>query len=66
MSLFKSEFDRDLDEVFELESLRPVAAASIGQVYKASLKSNGAKVAIKIQRPNCEAAIAVDLFVVMN
>jgi aarF domain-containing kinase len=32
-------------------------------VYKASLRSNGAKVAIKIQRPNCEEAIAVDLFV---
>ena len=30
---------------------QPVAAASLGQVYKARLKSNGKEVAIKVQRP---------------
>lgn len=60
---FNDELGRDLRDVIELESDKPVAAASIGQVYKGKLLSNGAKVAIKIQRPKCEEAIAVDLYV---
>jgi aarF domain-containing kinase len=32
-------------------------------VYKARLRSNGDYVAIKIQRPQCEESVAVDLFV---
>lgn len=47
----------------EVELQQPIAAASIGQVYKGRLRSNNAKVAIKIQRPKCEESIAVDLFV---
>lgn len=40
-----------------------MAAASIGQVYKAVLKENGDTVALKIQRPGCEEIIALDLYV---
>ncbi len=50
-------------DVFELEEDEPIAAASIGQVYKGRLKANGDLVAIKIQRPNCEEIIALDLYV---
>jgi ABC1 atypical kinase-like domain len=50
-------------DVFELLQEEPVAAASIGQVYKARLLSNGDVVALKIQRPNCEEIIALDLYV---
>ena len=50
-------------DVFDLEESEPVAAASIGQVYKGRLKANGDLVAIKIQRPNCEEIIALDLYV---
>jgi predicted unusual protein kinase regulating ubiquinone biosynthesis (AarF/ABC1/UbiB family) len=50
-------------DVFELLQEEPVAAASIGQVYKAKLLSNGDVVALKIQRPNCEEIIALDLYV---
>ena len=39
-----------------------VAAASIGQVYKARLR-NGKVVALKVQRPDCERVVALDLFV---
>ena len=39
------------------------AAASIGQVYKGRLRSNGQTVAIKIQRPNTEEIVALDLYV---
>lgn len=41
----------------------PIAAASIGQVYKARLVENGDTVALKIQRPGCEEIIALDLYV---
>lgn len=50
-------------DVFELVQDEPVAAASIGQVYKARLKANGDLVALKIQRPNCEDIIALDLYI---
>jgi aarF domain-containing kinase len=61
--LFKSEFGQDIDDVFDDLDPVPIAAASIGQVYRARLKTNGAEVAIKIQRPNCQAAIAIDLYI---
>ncbi|CAB9527539.1 protein kinase UbiB [Seminavis robusta] len=51
------------DDVFELVEEEPVAAASIGQVYKARLLSNGDTVALKIQRPKCEEIIALDLYI---
>lgn len=47
------------DELFELEFEEPVAAASIGQVYRARLV-NGETVALKIQRPGCEDIVALD------
>jgi len=50
------------EDLFELEFEEPVAAASIGQVYKATLL-NGDTVAIKIQRPGCEEIIALDLYI---
>ena len=54
----------NFSDVFDLEGNdEPIAAASIGQVYKARLKANGDLVAIKIQRPNCEEIIALDLYV---
>lgn len=62
-ALFENELGMKFDDVFILESRNPVAAASIGQVYKGRLRKNGAQVAIKIQRPNCEDAIAIDLYI---
>lgn len=59
----ETELDVKFTDVFELLQMEPVAAASIGQVYKARLKSNGDIVALKIQRPNCENVIALDLYV---
>lgn len=53
----------NFSDVFDLEQDEPIAAASIGQVYKGRLKANGDLVAIKIQRPNCEEIIALDLYI---
>ena len=49
---------RDLYSDFEE---KPIAAASIGQVHRATLKSNGAKVAVKIQFPGVADSINSDL-----
>lgn len=49
---------RDLFETFEE---KPMAAASIGQVHRATLKSNGAQVAVKIQFPGVADSINSDL-----
>lgn len=49
---------RDLFEDFEE---KPIAAASIGQVHRATLKENGAKVAVKIQFPGVAESINSDL-----
>ena len=53
---------RNFTDVFTLLVDEPVAAASIGQVYKARLR-NGKVVALKVQRPDCERVVALDLFV---
>lgn len=49
---------RDLFDEFEE---KPIAAASIGQVHRAILKSNGTKVAVKIQFPGVADSINSDL-----
>ena len=41
----------------------PVAAASLGQVYKAKLKETGEVVAVKVQRPAVLETVSIDLFV---
>eukprot|EP01031_Cornospumella_fuschlensis_P030254 gene30254-36560_t len=61
--LFEEETGSKFEDIFEESSLQPIAAASIGQVYKACLRANGAQVAIKIQRPNCEDSIAIDIYI---
>ncbi|KAL7797480.1 ABC1 family domain-containing protein [Trichoderma ceciliae] len=49
---------RDLFSEFEE---KPIAAASIGQVHKAVLRSNGKRVAVKIQFPGVADSINSDL-----
>ncbi|KAK4233602.1 nuclear protein Es2-domain-containing protein [Achaetomium macrosporum] len=49
---------RDLFDEFED---KPIAAASIGQVHRATLRSNGARVAVKIQFPGVADSINSDL-----
>ena len=53
----------DLSRVFSSLSDKPVASASIGQVYKGVLAANGKEVAVKVQRPGILAEIALDLYI---
>jgi aarF domain-containing kinase len=48
-------------ELFDSFEDIPIAAASIGQVHKAVLKSNGQAVAVKIQYPGVASSINSDL-----
>ena len=59
--IFKDELGKDFDEVFTDIQPEPVAAASIGQVYKAKLRTTGEDVAIKVQRPAILETVSLDL-----
>lgn len=59
-AIIKEELGKTTDELFQSFSEKPVACASIAQVYKATLPS-GEIVAIKIRRPNIEKRIQADL-----
>ncbi|RKU41932.1 hypothetical protein DL546_002894 [Coniochaeta pulveracea] len=48
-------------DLFDRFDEKPVAAASIGQVHRATLRSNGAEVAVKIQFPGVADSIKSDL-----
>lgn len=61
--IIEAQLGRPLGEVFSFISDRPVAAASLGQVYKAVLRDTGESVAIKVQRPGVEPVILRDLFI---
>lgn len=51
---------RKISEIYSEFEPEPVAAASLGQVYRARLLT-GEQVAVKVQRPNLEATISGDL-----
>ncbi|AQK93189.1 Ubiquinone biosynthesis protein ubiB [Zea mays] len=51
-----------LDSIYSAISPSPIAAASLGQVYKAKLKYSGKLVAVKVQRPGIEDAIGLDFY----
>lgn len=53
----------DLNKVFSSLSPRPIASASIGQVYRGTLREDNTDVAVKVQRPGILAEIALDLYV---
>lgn len=50
-------------EVYAELSEKPIAAASLGQVYKGKLKT-GETVAVKVQRPDLAEKITLDLYIV--
>jgi len=56
----EKELGLKINEVYREFELTPVAAASLGQVYRARLHT-GEEVAVKVQRPNLEATIKGDL-----
>lgn len=58
----REELGQDPSEIYAEISPKPIAAASLGQVYRATLKT-GQQVAVKVQRPGLARGIALDLYV---
>jgi len=56
-----SNLGQDWRELFSDFEEKPIAAASIGQVHSAKLKSNGERVAVKVQYPGVADSIDSDL-----
>ncbi|KAK3039607.1 hypothetical protein RJ639_029306 [Escallonia herrerae] len=61
-NIIEEELGQPLEAVFSKISSETIAAASLGQVYRATLRSSGEDVAIKVQRPEIEPIIYRDLF----
>lgn len=63
LETMENELGLQIDELFSEISPEPVAAASLGQVYKARLRRSGLLVAVKVQRPGVQAAISLDILI---
>ncbi len=59
--IIERETDRSIREIFKEITPEPIAAASLGQVYRAKLY-NGDEVAVKVQRPNLKPILMLDLY----
>jgi len=63
MAVLEKELGRPVDEVFSAITDEPIAAASLAQVYRATLRETGEEVAVKVQRPKVLSAVSKDLYV---
>ena len=52
---------KPLEEIYSEFDETPLGSASIGQVYKATLKTTGEKVAVKVQKPGVYDVVAADV-----
>ena len=59
----EEELGQSYQEVYSELSPQPIAAASLGQVYKGKLKATGEEVAVKVQRPDLRESITIDLYI---
>ncbi|MDQ1265438.1 MAG: ubiquinone biosynthesis protein [Bacteroidota bacterium] len=59
------ELGKNIEDIFLEFDANPIAAASIGQVHKAKLKS-GTMVVVKVQRPGIRQIIEIDLEILMR
>ncbi|CAM8893388.1 unnamed protein product [Rhodiola kirilowii] len=61
MELIKEELGKPWQEIYSELSPSPIAAASLGQVYKGKLIENGDMVAVKVQRPYVLETVSIDV-----
>jgi ubiquinone biosynthesis protein len=63
--MVEKELGKNIDEIFSEFDQKPIASASIGQVYHGRL-STGEEVAVKVMRPGIEEIIENDLLILMS
>lgn len=61
VSVLETELGKPIEQVFSVLERKCTAAASLGQVHKAILASTGEEVAVKVQRPNIDQLVSMDL-----
>uniref|UniRef100_A0A2P2ILI7 Protein kinase domain-containing protein n=1 Tax=Rhizophora mucronata TaxID=61149 RepID=A0A2P2ILI7_RHIMU len=66
MALIEEELGQPWQKIYSELSSSPIAAASLGQVYKGQLKENGDLVAVKVQRPFVLETVTIDLYIIRN
>jgi predicted unusual protein kinase regulating ubiquinone biosynthesis (AarF/ABC1/UbiB family) len=59
--VIEDDLEEPISAVFSSFEEEPIAAASIGQVYRATLKDDGREVAVKVQYPGVAGAVRADL-----
>jgi len=59
--VIEDDLQAPISEVFASFDETPIAAASIGQVYRATLRDDGREVAVKVQYPGVAAAVRADM-----
>ena len=59
--VIEDDLEEPISAVFGTFDEEPIAAASIGQVYRATLKDDGREVAVKVQYPGVAGAVRADL-----
>ncbi|MEL4894525.1 ABC1 kinase family protein [Crocosphaera sp. Alani8] len=64
-SFIEEELGQSPEKIYAELSDKPIAAASLGQVYKGTLKT-GEKVAVKVQRPDLIKRITLDIYILRN
>ncbi|HEX5602794.1 MAG TPA: AarF/ABC1/UbiB kinase family protein [Pyrinomonadaceae bacterium] len=64
-AIVEAELGRSLHEAYKEIDAEPIAAASLGQVYRARLQT-GQEVAVKVQRPNLQSTISFDVAILFR
>jgi predicted unusual protein kinase regulating ubiquinone biosynthesis (AarF/ABC1/UbiB family) len=59
--VIEEDLEESVGELFASFEETPIAAASIGQVYRATLREDGREVAVKVQYPGVAAAVRADM-----
>jgi predicted unusual protein kinase regulating ubiquinone biosynthesis (AarF/ABC1/UbiB family) len=59
--VIEEDLEESIGEVFSEFDEEPIAAASIGQVYRARLARDGREVAVKVQYPGVAGAVRADM-----
>ncbi|MBD2092942.1 AarF/ABC1/UbiB kinase family protein [Microcoleus sp. FACHB-1515] len=62
-AIIEAELGRTVEEIYQEITPAPIAAASLGQVYRAKLHT-GEDVAVKVQRPRLLPTLTLDLYLI--